>query len=47
MIYLSPLSHFTSFSNGLVQVKDVVYFVSFTAVALFLTHQVVESHRWK
>lgn len=47
MIYLSPLSHFTSFANGLIQVKDVIYFVSFTGVALFLTHQVVESHRWK
>lgn len=47
LIYLSPLSHFTSFSSGLIQVKDIVYFVSFTVVALFLTHQVVESHRWK
>jgi ABC-2 type transport system permease protein len=46
LIYLSPLSHFSSFANGLIQVKDVVYFVSFTAVALFFTHQVVESHRW-
>lgn len=47
MIYLSPLSHFTSFANGLIQVKDLVYFISFTGVCLFLTHQVVESHRWK
>jgi ABC-2 type transport system permease protein len=47
ILYLSPLSHFTSFANGLIQIKDIVYFVSFTAVALFLTHQVVESHRWK
>jgi len=47
LVYLSPLGHFNAFSEGLIHIKDVIYFVSFTAVMLFFTHRVVESHRWR
>jgi ABC-2 type transport system permease protein len=47
LTYLSPLGHFNSFTEGLLHVKDVTYFVSFTAFILFLTHRVVESNRWR
>lgn len=47
LVYLSPLSHYTSFAEGLVHIKDVVYFVTFTAFFLFLTQRVVESNRWR
>jgi ABC-2 type transport system permease protein len=47
LIYLSPLGHFNSFNEGLIQLKDLVYFVSFIFFALFLTHRVVESNRWR
>jgi ABC-2 type transport system permease protein len=47
LVYLSPLGHFTSFAEGLVHVKDVAYFLTFTAFILFLTHRVVESNRWR
>lgn len=47
LVYLSPLAHFTSFAQGLVQIKDVVYFVTFTLFMLFLTQRVVESNRWR
>lgn len=47
LVYLSPLGHFNSFNEGLIQVKDVVYFLSFTGFMLFLTHRVVESNRWR
>ena len=47
LIYLSPLGHFNSFSGGLIHVKDIVDFLSFTFLALFLTHRVVESNRWR
>lgn len=47
LIYLSPLAHFNSFNEGLIQLKDVVYFLSFTGFLLFLTHRVVESNRWR
>lgn len=47
LVYLSPLGHFNSFAEGLIHVKDIVYFLSFTFLALFLTHRVVESNRWR
>ena len=45
--YLSPLSHFSGFADGLLHVKDVVYFLSFTFFMLFATLRVVESNRWR
>lgn len=48
LAYVSPLSHFNnSFAEGLIHVKDIVYFTTFTAFILFLTHRVVESNRWR
>lgn len=47
LVYLSPLGHFNSFNEGLIQAKDLVYFLSFTGFMLFLTHRVVESNRWR
>lgn len=35
MVYLSPLGHFNSFNEGLIQAKDVIYFLSFTGFMLF------------
>ncbi len=47
LTFISPLSHFNSFAEGLVHLKDVSYFITFTALILFLTHRVVESNRWR
>ena len=47
LVYISPLGHFNSFTEGLIHIKDIVYFVSFCGLALFLTHRVVESNRWR
>jgi len=47
LIFLSPLGHFNSFSEGLIHLKDLVYFLSFTLAALYLTYCVVESNRWR
>lgn len=47
LVFLSPLGHFNSFSEGLIHLKDVVYFLSFTVVSLYLTYNVVESNRWR
>lgn len=47
MGYLSPLTHFTSFNEGLIHLKDVVYFLSFTLFMLFATLRLVESNRWR
>ena len=44
--YLSSVSHLDSFSRGTVELKDVVYFLSFCALGLFASHRAVEAHRW-
>jgi ABC-2 type transport system permease protein len=46
--YLDMGEHFyPSFFRGIVQVKDVVYYISATALALFLGSVVVETRRWR
>ncbi len=43
----SLFSHFENLYNGLLDMRDVVYLMSFTVVVLFLSHRVLESSRWK
>ncbi|MCC7341480.1 MAG: ABC transporter permease subunit [Bryobacterales bacterium] len=45
--YLSLISHFNDFSRGLLQAKDVVFFVTFTIFFLFLSVRSLESLRWR
>lgn len=45
--YLSFSEHFDRLVRGLVDTKDLVYFLSSMALMLFLAHRVTESHRWK
>jgi ABC-2 type transport system permease protein len=45
--YVSMVTHMDQLAKGLVHVKDIVYYVSFIAVALFATHQRVEAFRWR
>jgi len=45
--YLSLVSHFEPFARGLVQSRDVVFFVTFTFFWLFLTVRSLESLRWR
>jgi len=45
--YLSLIGHLDHFVKGLISSRDVTYFISMTALGLFLTHRVVESQRWK
>jgi ABC-2 type transport system permease protein len=47
LVYLSPLGHFNNFSEGLINLKDIVYFLTFIGLSLFLTHRAVESNRWR
>lgn len=44
---LSFDDHLSSFFTGLVLVKDVIYFVGVTAVALFAAARILESRRWR
>jgi ABC-2 type transport system permease protein len=47
MSYLSLTSHFEPFSKGVIDTKDVVYFVSVIVLGLFLTARSLESLRWR
>ena len=40
-------SHLEDLTKGIVDLKDVVYYLSFITFGLFLTHQSVESQRWR
>jgi len=44
--YLASVSHLDSFSKGIIDLKDLLYFVSVIALGLFATHRAVEAHRW-
>jgi ABC-2 type transport system permease protein len=45
--YLSFMEHFDHLARGLIDTKDLVYFVSGLVLMLFLTHRVVEAARWR
>ena len=45
--YLSVLGHFDSFSKGVLDTKDIVYYLSVMFVGLFLTSRSMESLRWR
>jgi ABC-2 type transport system permease protein len=44
---ISILEHFDSFSKGIVDTNDVVYYVNFSVFFLFLCSKVLESNRWR
>ncbi|MBK8269331.1 MAG: ABC transporter permease subunit [Planctomycetes bacterium] len=45
--HVNVLYHFHNFSRGIFDTKDLVFFVSGTALFLFLTIKVLESRRWR
>jgi ABC-2 type transport system permease protein len=47
MAYLSVLTHFDSFSKGLLSLKDAVFYVTAIFLGLFLTARSMESLRWR
>ncbi|HUI73321.1 MAG TPA: ABC transporter permease [Candidatus Acidoferrum sp.] len=45
--YMSVLTHFDSFSKGLLSSRDAVFYVSLIFLGLFLTARSMESLRWR
>ncbi|GAB4276968.1 MAG: ABC transporter permease [Deferrisomatales bacterium] len=45
--HLSIITHLEGFVRGVVELKDVVYYLSASAFGLFLTHRVLDSGRWR
>ncbi len=44
--HLSSVGHLVSFARGVIELEDVVYFLSLAVIGLFLTHRAVEARRW-
>ncbi len=45
--YLSLINHYNNFSQGLINSADVLFYLSFIGIGLFLTHRVLDSFRWR
>ncbi|PYN44204.1 MAG: hypothetical protein DMD95_11550 [Candidatus Rokuibacteriota bacterium] len=45
--FLSILEHNESFAKGVLETKDILYYLNFTVLALFLTLRSLEARRWK
>lgn len=45
--YLSVVAHFETFAKGVVDSKDVIFFLSMCFLGLFLTARSMESLRWR
>ena len=45
--YLAISPHFEQFSKGVIELKDVLYYLSAIALGLFLSKRSLESLRWK
>jgi ABC-2 type transport system permease protein len=45
--YLSIVTHFENFSKGVLETKDVIFYLSMIFFSLFLTSRAMESLRWR
>ena len=45
--YFASILHIKSFASGLIDTRPIVYYLSFTALILSFTHQVLDFRRWK
>jgi len=45
--YISFISHYESFSRGVIDTKDVIYYISMIFLGLFLTARSMDSIRWR
>jgi len=45
--FLSVVDHLDRFLKGMVDTSDLVYYLSFILLSLFLCHRVLDSNRWR
>lgn len=45
--WFSLLSRFGNYASGILNVSDIIYYVTFTAAFIYLTINVIEKRRWK
>jgi ABC-2 type transport system permease protein len=47
LTYLSFFEHFQNMVKGVIDTQDVVYYVSFTFMSLYLTYSIFEFRKWR
>jgi len=47
VVYLTPSAHYDNFLNGIIDTRDLAYYVSFVVICLFLASQVIDARRWQ
>lgn len=47
LFYVSTVNHVEVFINGLIDTRQLVYYLSFTALILLLTYNILEFRKWK
>jgi ABC-2 type transport system permease protein len=47
LAYLSVITHFESFAKGVIELKDVIFYLSGIFLGLFFTARSMESMRWR
>ncbi len=45
--YLSIINHFENFGKGIIELTDVVYYLSFAFLGLYLAYIMLDSERWR
>jgi len=45
--YLSLINHFKNFGKGIIELKDLAYYISIIYIGLFLTQTALDSERWR
>jgi len=45
--YLSPLAHFDEFAKGVLDTKDLIFYLSFIFLGIFLTLRSLDSMKWR
>ncbi len=45
--YLSLIGHYKAFGQGVINSSDLLFYLSFIGIGLFLTHRVLDSYRWR
>ncbi|MDF1657381.1 MAG: ABC transporter permease [Verrucomicrobiales bacterium] len=45
--YFSTIEHMHSLTEGLIDSRPIIYYISFAAVLLTITHHVLESRKWR
>jgi ABC-2 type transport system permease protein len=47
LMHLSLISHYNNFGQGMLNTSDLVFYLSFIGLGLFLSHRVLDSFRWR